>query len=494
MVNPALSVSRLVNVSVDLTPAPAQFPNLTTCLVLGTGTEIDLTTRMREYDSLSAVGLDFSTNTEEYLSAALWFEQAPQPTTLNIGRWAKVAAAGQLIGGPLSAANSVIGPWNAVVNGSFSITVDGGGVIHVDALDFSGAANLNAVAADITTGLGIHGSCAYHSSTNNFVFTSPTTGAASTMSFLSAPDAGVDISDMLAGRAADSAFLAPGVAAQTALATVQLFDTLFAGQWYGLAIPSGTAADYLAVAPYIEGDSTPHFYEATSQDPNCLLASSTADIMYEAQQLKYTKSAIQYSSQNLYAGTSLLARILTTNWSGNNTTITLMYKQEPGIVPENLNSTQANAIDAKNGNVFVSYNNNTAIIESGITPSGQYIDTVIGCDWLRGAVQTAVFNVLYGANKVPQTDGGMHLIATAIETVLQQGVTNGLIAPGVWNAGGFGQLEQGDFLPKGYYVYTPPISSQSQSDRAARKSVPFQVAVKLAGAVQTVNVLINVNP
>ena len=61
------------------------------------------------------------------------------------------------------------------------------------------------------------------------------------------------------------------------------------------------------------------------------------------------------------------------------------------------------------------------------------------------------------------------------------------------NADGFGQLSYGDTLAKGYYVYCPPLSSQSQADREARKSPTIQCAVKLAGAVHSVNAIISVN-
>jgi hypothetical protein len=53
-------------------------------------------------------------------------------------------------------------------------------------------------------------------------------------------------------------------------------------------------------------------------------------------------------------------------------------------------------------------------------------------------------------------------------------------------------LKQGDFLAKGFYVYAPSVNLQSQADRAARKSVPIQVAFKLAGAVHTVDISITI--
>ena len=72
---------------------------------------------------------------------------------------------------------------------------------------------------------------------------------------------------------------------------------------------------------------------------------------------------------------------------------------------------------------------------------------------------------------------------------------NGFIAPGVWNGPLFGSLQNNadgtaPTLSTGYYVYQPPIASQPANQRSQRISVPFQIAVNLAGAVQTVNVLI----
>jgi hypothetical protein len=72
-------------------------------------------------------------------------------------------------------------------------------------------------------------------------------------------------------------------------------------------------------------------------------------------------------------------------------------------------------------------------------------------------------------------------------------VNDGLLAAGTWTSAGFGSLNQNDFLPKGYYVFAPPVARQSVSDRAKRISVPIQIAAKLAGAVHSVNLSVIVN-
>ncbi len=306
---------------------------------------------------------------------------------------------------------------------------------------------------------------------------------------------GTDISGALGMTAATSgAYVANGVAAESALAAATLFDNQFGQQWYGLTICGAADSDHLAVAPFIESTTNKHFYGVTTQEAGVLSSVSTTDIAYQLQQLGFNKTCYQYSSSSAFAIASLLGRQLTVNYGGNNTVITLMYKQEPGVQAETINATQITALEGKNCNVYVSYNNGTTIIEPAKVASGQYIDTIVGMDAFLITLQTALFNALYTApTKIPQTDPGMHVLATIIEGICQQFVVNGLFAPGVWNSGGFGTLNQGDTLTKGYYVYQPTIASQPQSNRAARISVPFQIAVKLAGAVHDVDFAISVN-
>lgn len=490
-----LSVSRLINVQKNLSPNAAQAPAINTLLVLGTSTVIDTVTRMREYSGPDGVAADFGTNAEEYLAAVVWFEQKPQPTSMFVGRWAKNAAAGQLLGGPVSAANQMIAAWNAIANGSVQFTIDGHAATNLANLNFAAAATLNAVAAIITTALAGAATVVWNAAYKRFEATSGTTGANSSVAFAAATGAGTDISNMLAMRNnSPGAYVAPGIAAESALAAVTMLDQMFSSQWYGLVVPSGASADHLAVAGYIEAANPAHYYGVTTQDANALVATATTDIAYQLANGTFDKTCCQYSSSNAYAVVSYLARILTTDFTASNSTITLMYKTEPGITAENLLPSQADALKAKNCNVFVEYNNSTAIIQYGTSSSGQYTDSVIGADWLADQVQTNIFNLFYAnSKKVPQADGGMHQIGTQIEAALGEAVDDGLLAPGVWNAGGFGQLKQGDYLDKSYYVYVPPIASQSQADRAARKSVPFQVAAKLGGAVHEADVMINFN-
>lgn len=596
-----LPISRLIAVSVILSPLAAQAQSLSTLLVLGSSNVIDTTERMRSYLTLSAVATDFGTTAPEYLSAQAWFSQAPQPTLIEIGRWAQTATAAQLRGGLLNTAAQAIALFTAVTTPAFSLFIDSI-PYTISPASFASVTNLNGVATLVQTALAAAvatSTVVYDSNYSRFQFQDGTTGVTSTYSFPTAPTAsgsilfgsnpsnlatitlqgtvvtfvtgtptsgqvkiaagslpgtlanlltflnasvdaniiqmsysvvgstlycvskitgtggnaltiaasaatasgstlaggsGTDISALLFMNSTQGGYIAQGIAAETALAAATIMDNLFGQTWYGLFCPQGTVSDQLAMAGFIQGTNNKHLLAVNSQDSNILNALATSDVAYQMKALGYTRTIVQYSSSNLYAVASLMGRAINVNYNGTNTVINLFYKQEPGVIAENLNSSQITALEGKNCNVFVGYNNNTSILEPGITSGGQYIDTMTGSDWLSITIQTAWYNLLYTTTtKVPQTDAGMHLFIVAAEQILGQAVLNGLLAPGVWNAQGFGSLNEGDFMPKGFYAYAPPVASQTQADRDARKSVAMQIACKLAGAVNTVSVAITFN-
>lgn len=501
MATPKLSASRLVFVSVVLSALAAQAQNLSSLLVATSSPVIDVTERLRTYADLSEVGTAFGSTGPEYLAAKAWFSQLPQPRDIKIGRWAKTATAGKLVCAPLTGANLQLATWTAITTGSFKIGIDAIAPIDVTGMSFAAAANFNAIAGVIQTAVRaanaayVAATVVYNAQYGRFEIQSGTTGATSVVTFLAAAAAGVNISGMLGGVSGAGAYTAPGMAAESAVDAALLFDVQFGQTFYGMMVPEAVSADQLAVAQFIEATNNKHVYGVTSQDASELIgAANTTSIGYQLAQAKLNKTMWQYSSTDPYAVASLLGRALTVNYAGNNTVITVMWKQEPGIVAETLNGQQMTNVLANNGNVFVAYNNNTTIIEQGRMASGEFIDTITGADAFAISVMNDVYNLLYTTpTKIPQTDAGNHLIATTIESVCSRFVGNGYLAPGVWDQAGFGTLEQGDYVAQGFYVYAPPIASQSQADRQARKSVPFQVAAKCAGAIHLVDVILNIS-
>ncbi|EBL5662266.1 DUF3383 domain-containing protein [Salmonella enterica subsp. enterica serovar Newport] len=266
--------------------------------------------------------------------------------------------------------------------------------------------------------------------------------------------------------------------------------------WYGLGIADKEDIaddDWLKVAAAVEASGVSRILAITTSDPATVDATSTGDLAYKLKAAKYGRTFVQYSSSSKYAALSAFGRAFTVNFNGSNTTITLKFKQEPGSTYETLTTNQAAALDAKNCNVFVYYQNDTAILQQGVMSSGDFFDERHGLDWLQNYVQTNLYNLLYtSTTKIPQTDAGVTRLLSSVEQSMDQSVTNGLVAAGVWNGGPIGQLDSGDTLTKDYYVYAQPLSEQAQADREARKAPVIQVACKLAGAVHFADVQINV--
>lgn len=496
-----LAVQRLISVTVTLNPVAAQGINFDTCLIVGDSNVINTQDRIRSYNSLADIAADFGTNAPEYAAAVLFFSQVPQPGQLYIGRWASSATHGLLVGGPLTTAQALPTAWNILANAEFHINADGAGLVNIGPVDLTGTSNLNGVATALQAAIQTHGGALaavtvqWNAPQNQFTFASGTTGTMSTIAALTAGSAGTDISVQLKGTAATLSEILAGIGAESAVTAVTILDGLQT-QWYGLLFASANVvdADCLAVAAYVQGSTNPHLFGWTTSEAAALTTNDTSSIGYQLKQLGYTRTFYQYSSSSAYAAASIFGRGCTVNFTGSLTVINFMWQQEPGVIAEALTSSEADALDARNYNYFAQFNNNTSIVVNGKVANGDYIDEIWDLDYLANTVMTSIYNLLYTAGtKIPQTDAGNHQLFNAIEAAMAVGLTNGTLGPGQWNLPGFGQLNTGDFLPKGYYIYVPPISSQLQADREARKSVPIQIAGKLSGAIDTVNAQIIVN-
>jgi len=486
-----LNIGRLVRATVNLAPLAAARRGFGTLLIAGDSNVINGRDRIRTYVDLESVAEDFGTSAPEYKAAALYFGQSPRPNQLMIGRWLRTATAGMIQGGILTTAEQAMANWTAITTGSFKIDIDGV-TKTLSALNFSAQTNLNGVASVINAAL-TGGTIAWDGS--RFTVTSSTTGVTSTVGYASATGSGTDISAQLKLTSTTALVPVPGFAAETPVECVTELANM-SGMWYGLTFAASTMPtddQAVDVAAFIEGASISRIFGFTETDTRVLDAAWTTDMASRLKALNYKRSFVTFSA-NKYAVASMFGRAFSVNFSANRSTITLMYKQEPGVVAELLTETQAQTLKAKRCNVFVKYMNDTAIIQYGVMSGQAYFDEVHGLDWFVDALQTALYNLLYQSKtKIPQTDAGQNQLVNAAANVCAEAINNGLVAPGQWNADGFGQLERGQFLTEGFYIYTQPMALQDQSIREQRIAPPIQIALKLAGAIQEIDAIIDVN-
>lgn len=490
-----LSVGRLIRTTINLSPKAAQRRGFGVLLILGDSNVMGAAENPRSYTTLESVAADFGLTAPEYLAASLYFGQSPKPAELMIGRWARTDAAAQLRAGVLTNTEQLTSAWSGITTGSFAITV-GGVTKNITGLNFSAQTNMNGIATVITnamTAAAAGASVVWDG--DQFVFSTNTLGANATIGYLGTANAGVDISAKLKGTAMYSAPPANGVAAEAPADAASRFSNMSAA-WFGLQFAASvqpTDDQIIATAALVEGLDLERMLGSTITNTNVLDGAVTNDLGSRLKAAGYKRTFTQYSA-NPHAAAAMFGRGFSVNFSANRSTITMMYKQEPGVVAEYLTETQAQVLKAKNVNVFVNYINDTAIIQYGTMASGAYFDEIHGLSWFKDALQNGQYNMLYQSKtKVPQTDDGQNQLITAAAAVCEEAVNNGLVAPGVWNSEGFGQIEYGDYLKKGYYIFAESVDLQAQSVRETRVAPPMTIALKLAGAFQELDVAVNVN-
>ena len=180
---------------------------------------------------------------------------------------------------------------------------------------------------------------------------------------------------------------------------------------------------------------------------------------------------------------------ISTNFAGQNTTSNENLKTLNGITGDaGITTTVLGYCQTYGVGCYGLIQGVPAFIASGGS-ANVFWDNIYNQLWFTNALQVAYANVLKTTNtKVPQTEPGMTMLKNALLAVCQQGVVNGYIAPGTWNGTDtFGdQLSfMRNIAQNGYYVWSAPISQQAQTDRAARKAPLCQLAIKLAGAINT---------
>ena len=187
-----------------------------------------------------------------------------------------------------------------------------------------------------------------------------------------------------------------------------------------------------------------------------------------------------------------------TNYTGVDTCLTMNLKTLTGILPDlNLNQTYVNSAKTNGVDIYGSLEGLGVVLSNN---NNGYTDDATGQLWLKKDLEVVGFNYLRKTNtKIPQTEAGMTGLKNAYETSLAQGVRNGYIGAGVgWSDETpipFGNPEdfKRNILEKGYYIYSLPISQQSQADREERKAPLIQIAVKTAGAIHSSDVIVNIS-
>lgn len=490
----SLSISRIVNLTIERPTTPPRAPSLSGICIFGKSTKLASYERVKSFTPTN-YGSRFATTDPEYKAAALAFSQSPQLDRLYISRRFAADQPGTLLG----STHATLTALKEIAAGKFDVLVDET-TINVTALDLSACASLAAVATAIQAKLhaALAGTtCTYDANNSAFVVTSPTTGATSLVAYATATDDDATTVAALGLSNEAGARRTQGFAAETTVADSLTAAKIASSAWFGFALArDASLTDLKNAADWGATNKRPFAGTTNSAATYAAPTSGDTDLAGYNKNKDNGYAFTTYSRDHADAGVGALARIAAVNYELYRSVITMWGQRLTGIAGEPLEDDQYDGIVAKNANVVVGFGDNAPIYVNGVMADGGWIDEVFGLAWLTKEIERQMYYAATGFGRVYQTDEDVQRLVNAWEAALRKGVNCGLLAPGVWplEAAGVGNINPGDRLDLGYYVYAAPCATQSQADRATRFSPPITALAKGSGAIHGMNIRMVFSP
>jgi hypothetical protein len=156
---------------------------------------------------------------------------------------------------------------------------------------------------------------------------------------------------------------------------------------------------------------------------------------------------------------------------------TYAYKTLSGITAATYTATQLTRLATKRCNYYLSLAG-VSHTYPGKLCSNRFIDIQRTIDWLGPEIQANIFEAQVNNRKIPFTAAGFAIIEKCIRQAFDQGVANGAFSA---DAG------------YKYTVTMPALSAVSSANKTARHLPGITATAALAGAVQTIAIMINLS-
>ncbi len=492
---PTLPLSDIINLTVQVSPTAAVASNFNLGLIVGPAAMIPGTAedRVRLYSSLSAMIADgFGASDAEYKAAALYFSQSPTPAKVAVGRWNDASETALAAVQACRLANT---DW-------YAFTVCGATAFDILQIAAWAESATPAVAFMYTTADAAVLAGTALSAGKETSAAAPSTDITATTSptFRISVDGDVyGLTPTYKSVTLDPSGLNTGAAIAAAMQTAV---RALGGSYAAVAVTySGTG--YVITSGSTGPGSKVRVADGLTNDVAAALKIGAANgatdtdgggsVALALKGLGYTHTLGQYSTVTADAVAAIEGYAMGANSGTAGSAYTLAYKSEVGVTVESLTESQVATIKGQNCNVYVNRGSYYNVFEQGLMASGMHFDVRLGLDQLVNAIRIAVMNLLTATARVPQTEGGMAMVANAIDAPCRNALTSGFLGGGVWTGPAILSLNTGDALPQGYRILSETMASQSDADRAARKSPAIYIPIKLAGAVEAVVITVPVN-
>ena len=237
--------------------------------------------------------------------------------------------------------------------------------------------------------------------------------------------------------------------------------------WYGVLVDQAMASSQAAIAAWVEANKKfAIFWTADANTPDGTKSTDLASVL---KGLGYDRSAVMY-----HATPSTGADYPDAAWMGEGFpydpgSSTWAFKTLKGVTPDAINGNQETALKNKNCNYYMVVGG-VAITQEGKVASGEWIDIIIGTDWIEARLKESVYSALVNNRKLPYDDTGIAVIEGLVKGVLNDAATAGIL--------------QADSIQ----VTVPRYADIPQADRIARHLPDIKFTALYQGAIQRVTI------
>lgn len=235
--------------------------------------------------------------------------------------------------------------------------------------------------------------------------------------------------------------------------------------WYGIV--ADTAHESTQLAAWVETAKKMVFFWDTDADTP--KESVHTDIPYLLKAANYDRSATIWhpvpSTGNDYPNGAWPGEVFPYEVGSS----TWAYKTLKGVTPDKITADDEAGLKSKNCNWY-SVVGGASITQQGKVASGEYIDIIIGTDWIEARLREAVYSALVNQRKLPYDDSGISAVEGLVRGVLNDAAGKGII--------------QRDSIQ----VSVPKYADISQADRIARHLPDVKFSALYLGAIHSVRI------
>lgn len=255
--------------------------------------------------------------------------------------------------------------------------------------------------------------------------------------------------------------------------------------FYGVYLCDDTALTIKKIASWLESEKKGMLFYGVEGTPSEAVA--TTGLLHQLNALHAPRAlGIYFGPDGAASAAAVMGKAMGLARARESASFALAFKHlGPYAATTPLTTSEANAIKAENGNIYVN-RAGYSLLEMATAADGKRFTERYYQDQLLAALTDTVMRLFTSDEEdLPQSDETTAKFFNALSDVLNRFSARGILSTAVWNHDPMAGLRKGDILENGWYLYADSYDAQSEADRAARKAMPITIILHFAGSVES---------